>query len=64
MLALLVISSDNSLVTNSGPIPDGSPNNIAILILFLLILFLNFVTDYAYIFNYKLTKEGKNEKKF
>ena len=34
IFALLVISSDNNLEINSGPIPEGSPNNIAILILF------------------------------
>ena len=33
MFTLSVISSDNNLEINSGPIPEGSPNSTAILIL-------------------------------
>ena len=33
MLALFVISSFNNFETNSGPMPEGSPSNNAILIL-------------------------------
>ena len=34
MLALSMIFSQSNLETISGPIPEGSPNNIAILFLF------------------------------